>query len=67
MTDGKAFGGMHKLPLGVPPNLGVQGDMSKLADIDRLYDAVQQQGGQIDVLFANAGGGEFAPQSSPAS
>lgn len=40
---------------------GVRGDMSKLADIDRLYDAVQQQGGQIDVLFANAGGGEFAP------
>ena len=40
---------------------GVQGDMSKLADIDRLYDAVQQEGGQIDVLFANAGGGEFAP------
>src|SRR4051812_20415208 len=36
---------------------GVQGDMSKLADTDRLYDAVQQQGGQIDVLFANAGGG----------
>lgn len=40
---------------------GMQGDMSKLVDIDRLYDAVQQQGGQIDVLFANAGGGEFAP------
>ena len=40
---------------------GVQGDMSKLADIDRLYDAVQQEGGQIDVVFANAGGGEFAP------
>ena len=40
---------------------GVQGDMSRLTDIDRLYDAVQQQHGQIDVLFANAGGGEFAP------
>ncbi|WP_442680338.1 SDR family NAD(P)-dependent oxidoreductase [Sphingomonas sp. ASY06-1R] len=40
---------------------GVRGDMSQLADIDRLYDAVQQQHGQIDVLFANAGGGEFAP------
>ncbi|QFT01157.1 4-formylbenzenesulfonate dehydrogenase TsaC1/TsaC2 [Labrenzia sp. THAF191b] len=40
---------------------GVQGDMSVLADIDRLYDAVQQQHSQIDVLFANAGGGEFAP------
>ncbi len=40
---------------------GVRGDMARLADIDRLYDAVQQQHGQIDVLFANAGGGEFAP------
>jgi NAD(P)-dependent dehydrogenase (short-subunit alcohol dehydrogenase family) len=40
---------------------GVQGDMSRLADIDRLYDAVQQQHSQIDVVFANAGGGEFAP------
>ncbi|MEO4042784.1 SDR family oxidoreductase [Hoeflea sp. CAU 1731] len=40
---------------------GVRGDMSDLADIDRLYDAVQQAHAQIDVLFANAGGGDFAP------
>ncbi|WP_068085639.1 SDR family NAD(P)-dependent oxidoreductase [Novosphingobium rosa] len=40
---------------------GVRGDMADLADIDRLYDAVQQQHGHIDALFANAGGGEFAP------
>ena len=40
---------------------GVQGDMAKLADIDRLYDAVQNKHQQIDVIFANAGGGEFAP------
>ncbi|MFD2141232.1 SDR family NAD(P)-dependent oxidoreductase [Ancylobacter oerskovii] len=40
---------------------GVRGDMSKLADIDRLYDAVQQRYAQIDVVFANAGGGSFAP------
>jgi len=40
---------------------GVRGDMSLLADIDRLYDAVQQQHAQIDVVFANAGGGAFAP------
>ncbi|RUM25835.1 glucose 1-dehydrogenase [Rhizobium vallis] len=40
---------------------GVQGDMGKLADIDRLYDAVQQKHSHIDVVFANAGGGEFAP------
>ena len=40
---------------------GVRADASKLADIDRLYDAVQQRHAQIDVLFANAGGGSFAP------
>jgi NAD(P)-dependent dehydrogenase (short-subunit alcohol dehydrogenase family) len=40
---------------------GVQGDMGNLADIDRLYDAVQQKHSHIDVVFANAGGGEFAP------
>jgi NAD(P)-dependent dehydrogenase (short-subunit alcohol dehydrogenase family) len=40
---------------------GVQGDMAKLADIDRLYDAVQQQHAQIDVIFANAGGGTMLP------
>src|ERR1700761_8361014 len=40
---------------------GVQGDMASLADIDRLYDAVQQQHSQIDVVFANAGGGEMLP------
>ncbi|WP_114947779.1 SDR family NAD(P)-dependent oxidoreductase [Microvirga calopogonii] len=43
---------------------GIQGDMSRLADIDRLYDAIQQQHSQIDVVFANAGGGEFSPLGS---
>lgn len=37
----------------------VRGDMADLADIDRLYDVVQQQHAQVDVLFANAGGGEM--------
>jgi NAD(P)-dependent dehydrogenase (short-subunit alcohol dehydrogenase family) len=40
---------------------GVRADMAQLGDIDRLYDAVQQQHDRIDVVFANAGGGEFAP------
>jgi len=40
---------------------GVRGDMANFADIDRLYDTVQQHHAQIDVVFANAGGGEFAP------
>jgi len=40
---------------------GVRANMSSLADIDRVYDAVQQQHAQIDVLFANAGGGDMLP------
>jgi NAD(P)-dependent dehydrogenase (short-subunit alcohol dehydrogenase family) len=40
---------------------GVQGDVSNLQDLDRLYATVKQQKGRIDVLFANAGLGEFAP------
>ncbi|SEM52198.1 NAD(P)-dependent dehydrogenase, short-chain alcohol dehydrogenase family [Stigmatella aurantiaca] len=44
------------------PNVtGVRADMSNLADIDRLYEVVKQRQAPIDILFANAGGGEFAP------
>lgn len=39
----------------------VLGDVSNLADLDRLYTRVQQQHEKIDIVFANAGGGEFAP------
>ncbi len=34
---------------------GVQGDVSDLADLDRLYETVKREKGRIDVLFANAG------------
>src|SRR6184192_3729239 len=39
---------------------GVQGDVSKLADIDKLYSAVKEEKGKLDVVFANAGIGELA-------
>jgi len=39
----------------------VQGDVSRLTDLDRLYATVKQQHGCIDIVFANAGIGEFAP------
>jgi NAD(P)-dependent dehydrogenase (short-subunit alcohol dehydrogenase family) len=39
----------------------VQGDVSNLADLDRLYATVKEQKGHIDVLFANAGVGELVP------
>jgi len=40
---------------------GVQGDVANLADLDRLYDVIREKAGRLDVLFANAGGGEFVP------
>src|SRR5919202_1790730 len=40
---------------------GVQGDVSNIADLDRLYTMVEEQKGSIDILFANAGVSEFAP------
>ena len=38
---------------------GIQGDVTNLEDLDRLYDTVKQRKGRIDVLFANAGIAEF--------
>ncbi|HMG39572.1 MAG TPA: SDR family NAD(P)-dependent oxidoreductase, partial [Nitrososphaeraceae archaeon] len=40
---------------------GVQGDVSNLSDLDRLYDTVKEQKGRIDILFANAGIMELFP------
>jgi NAD(P)-dependent dehydrogenase (short-subunit alcohol dehydrogenase family) len=44
--------------------VGVQSDVSNVADLDRLYDTVKQQKGHIDILFANAGVIEVAPLGS---
>lgn len=44
--------------------IAVQGDVANLADLDRLYAIVKEQQGRIDVLFANAGLGEFAALGS---
>jgi len=41
--------------------IGIQGDASKLADLDRIYKVIGTEAGRIDVLFANAGFYEFAP------
>jgi NAD(P)-dependent dehydrogenase (short-subunit alcohol dehydrogenase family) len=41
--------------------IGVQGDVSVLADLDRLYATIRATHGRLDVLFANAGGGSFLP------
>lgn len=41
--------------------IGIQSDVSNLADIDKMYDVVKNQKGHIDILFANAGIIQFAP------
>ncbi len=41
--------------------LAVQADVAKLADLDKLYGAVAEKFGKIDVLFVNAGVAKFAP------
>ena len=33
----------------------IQGDVSKLADLDRLVEQIRHQKGRLDILFANAG------------
>lgn len=40
---------------------GVQGDVAKPADLDKLYSTVKEEKDGLDIVFANAGIGEFAP------
>jgi NAD(P)-dependent dehydrogenase (short-subunit alcohol dehydrogenase family) len=39
----------------------VRGSVTNLSDLDRLYAAVKAERGGLDILFANAGTGAFAP------
>lgn len=41
--------------------IGVQGDVTKLDDLDRLFATVDEQLGKIDVLFVNAGVAQVRP------
>src|SRR6202167_4607632 len=40
---------------------GLRGDVARLADLDRLFETVSEVKGRIDIVFANAGVGEFVP------
>lgn len=39
----------------------LQGDIAKTEDLERIFGLIREQSGRLDILFANAGGGEFAP------
>jgi NAD(P)-dependent dehydrogenase (short-subunit alcohol dehydrogenase family) len=40
---------------------GVQGDVSDLADLDRLFAQIKREKGKLDIVFANAGIAKYAP------
>jgi NAD(P)-dependent dehydrogenase (short-subunit alcohol dehydrogenase family) len=40
---------------------GVQGDVSNLADLDRLFGQIKKEKRKLDVVFANAGVAKYAP------
>jgi NAD(P)-dependent dehydrogenase (short-subunit alcohol dehydrogenase family) len=40
---------------------GIQGDVSKLEDLDRIFAEIKTKAGHLDVVFANAGGGDMMP------
>ena len=39
----------------------IRGDIAKQEDLDRVFATIGGEQGRLDILFANAGGGEFAP------
>jgi NAD(P)-dependent dehydrogenase (short-subunit alcohol dehydrogenase family) len=47
-----------------PRAMAIQGDISRLDDLDRVFDTVKAAKGRIDVLLANAGLGDTQPIGS---
>ncbi|SEN04713.1 NAD(P)-dependent dehydrogenase, short-chain alcohol dehydrogenase family [Luteibacter sp. UNCMF331Sha3.1] len=39
----------------------LQGDIARAEDLERIFATIKDQSGHLDILFANAGGGEFTP------
>jgi NAD(P)-dependent dehydrogenase (short-subunit alcohol dehydrogenase family) len=53
---------LHEAAAAIGGNVtAVPGDVTRLDNLDRLYAAVKEKHGRIDVLFANAGWGELGP------
>jgi len=42
----------------------IQGDVTDLADLDRIYAQISKEKGRVDIVFANAGGGPLVPLGS---
>jgi NAD(P)-dependent dehydrogenase (short-subunit alcohol dehydrogenase family) len=42
----------------------IEGDVTKPADLDRIYAQIGREHGRVDIVFANAGAGDLAPFGS---
>ena len=40
---------------------GIRADVSRLDDLDKVYAQMAEESGRLDILFANAGGGDMLP------
>lgn len=47
-----------------PHAIAIQGDIAKLDDLERIFAQIKATKGRIDLLFANAGLGDFEPIGS---
>jgi NAD(P)-dependent dehydrogenase (short-subunit alcohol dehydrogenase family) len=41
--------------------IGIRGDIASMDDLDRIYAEIKAKAGHLDILFANAGGGDMMP------
>jgi NAD(P)-dependent dehydrogenase (short-subunit alcohol dehydrogenase family) len=42
---------------------GIQGDVSNLGDLDRLFAQIKREKDRLDIVFANAGVAKYAPSA----
>ncbi|MEV4350106.1 SDR family oxidoreductase [Actinoplanes sp. NPDC049596] len=60
-VTGRRQDALDEIAANIGPNAtGMRADVADLDDLERVAAAIQARGAGLDVLFANAGGGEFA-------
>lgn len=47
-----------------PAARGIRADAAVLSDLDAVFATIAEEAGRLDVLFANAGGGDMLPLSA---
>ena len=47
-----------------PAARGIRADAAVLSDLDAVFATIAEESGRLDVLFANAGGGDILPLSA---